>query len=431
MPNLIVLGTQWGDEGKGKIVDLLTDRADVIVRYQGGHNAGHTIVSRGEKFILHLIPSGILHPDKLCVIGNGVALDPHALVEERDMLRNRGVTVDKNLRISDACHLILPYHRAIDKESEKFRGTRRIGTTGRGIGPAYVDKMARIGIRLGDLANPALFREKLEQNLAETNYLLEKLYTTHGLDAETIYNQTMALADRILPFMDDTALTLHRAIRDGKALLFEGAQGTLLDVDHGTYPFVTSSNSSAGGALTGTGVGPTAIDRVLGVTKAYTTRVGSGPFPTELINESGEYLREKGQEFGATTGRARRCGWFDAPAVRYACRINGISEIALTKIDVLDALPTLKIATGYEIRGKKVDEFPRRVELLETARPIYEDHPGWSQPTAGVRNFDALPENAKRYIARIEELIEVPVTVISTGVGREDTVIRQDPFAAR
>ncbi|EQD24399.1 MAG: adenylosuccinate synthetase [Leptospirillum sp. Group IV 'UBA BS'] len=431
MSNLIVLGTQWGDEGKGKIVDLLTDRADVIVRYQGGHNAGHTIVSNGEKFILHLIPSGILHPDKLCVIGNGVALDPQALVEERDMLTTRGVTVDKNLRISDACHLILPYHRAIDKESEKFRGTRRIGTTGRGIGPAYVDKMARIGIRLGDLANPALFREKLEQNLAETNYLLEKLYTTHGLDAETIYGQTMALADRILPFMDDTALTLHHAIRDKKTLLFEGAQGTLLDVDHGTYPFVTSSNSSAGGALTGTGVGPTAIDRVLGVTKAYTTRVGSGPFPTELINESGEYLREKGQEFGATTGRARRCGWFDAPAVRYACRINGISEIALTKIDVLDALPTLKIATGYEIHGKKVEEFPRRVELLEAARPIYESHPGWSQPTSGVRNYDALPDNAKRYIARIEELIEVPVTVLSTGVGREDTVLRQDPFAAR
>ncbi len=431
MPNLIVLGTQWGDEGKGKIVDLLTDRADVIVRYQGGHNAGHTIVSDGEKFILHLIPSGILHADKLCVIGNGVALDPHALVEEREMLTKRGVSVDRNLRISDACHLILPYHRAIDKESEKFRGTRRIGTTGRGIGPAYVDKMARIGIRLGDLANPSLFREKLEQNLAETNYLLEKLYTTHGLDAETIYSQTMSLADRILPFMDDTALTLHKAIKNGKTLLFEGAQGTLLDVDHGTYPFVTSSNSSAGGALTGTGVGPTAIDRVLGVTKAYTTRVGSGPFPTELINESGEYLREKGQEFGATTGRARRCGWFDAPAVRYACRINGISEIALTKIDVLDALPSLKIATGYEINGKKTEEFPRRVELLETARPVYESHPGWTQPTSGVRDFNALPDNAKRYIARIEELIEVPVTVLSTGVGREDTIIRQDPFAAR
>ncbi len=431
MPNLIVLGTQWGDEGKGKIVDLLTNRADVIVRYQGGHNAGHTIVSGGEKFILHLIPSGILHPDKLCVIGNGVALDPHALVEEREMLTKRGVAVDRNLRISDACHLILPYHRAIDKESEKFRGTRRIGTTGRGIGPAYVDKMARIGIRLGDLANPSLFREKLAQNLAETNYLLEKLYTTHGLDVETIYAQTMALADRILPFMDDTALTLHKAIKNGKTLLFEGAQGTLLDVDHGTYPFVTSSNSSAGGALTGTGVGPTAIDRVLGVTKAYTTRVGSGPFPTELINESGEYLREKGQEFGATTGRARRCGWFDAPAVRYACRINGISEIALTKIDVLDALPTLRIATGYEISGRKTEEFPRRVELLEKARPVYESHPGWTQPTSGVQSFDALPDNAKRYIARIEELIDVPVTVLSTGVGREETIVRQDPFAAR
>ncbi len=431
MPNLIVLGTQWGDEGKGKIVDLLTNRADVIVRYQGGHNAGHTIVSEGEKFILHLIPSGILHRDKLCVIGNGVALDPHALVEEREMLQVRGVTVDRNLRISDACHLILPYHRAIDKESEKFRGTRRIGTTGRGIGPAYVDKMARIGIRLGDLSDPKIFREKLTQNLAETNYLLEKLYTTHGLDVETIYRQTMELSDRILPFMDDTALTLHRAIKEKKILLFEGAQGTLLDVDHGTYPFVTSSNSSAGGALTGTGVGPTSIDRVLGVTKAYSTRVGSGPFPTELINESGEYLRERGQEFGATTGRARRCGWFDAPAVRYACRINGISEIALTKIDVLDALPSLKIATGYEIHRDKTSEFPRRVELLEVARPIFETLPGWMGSTSGVRDYGALPDNAKRYIARIEELIEVPVTILSTGVGREDTILRQDPFAIR
>jgi len=430
MPNLIVLGTQWGDEGKGKIIDLLTDRADVIVRYQGGHNAGHTIVKDGEKFVLHLIPSGILHPGKVCVIGNGVALDPQALLEERDNLIRRGIPVGDNLKISDACHLILPYHRAIDKESEKFRGTRRIGTTGRGIGPAYVDKMARIGIRLGDLQSPALFREKLEQNLAETNYLLEKLYKTHGLDANTIYNETMALAADLLPFIDDTALTLYRAIKAGKTLLFEGAQGTLLDVDHGTYPFVTSSNSSAGGALTGTGVGPTMIDRVLGVTKAYTTRVGSGPFPTELINESGEYLREKGQEFGATTGRPRRCGWFDAPAVRYACRINGITEIALTKIDVLDALPVLKIATGYEIGGKKVAEFPRRVEHLEKARPLYEDHPGWTAPISGVRTFDDLPENAKLYIRRIEELIEVPVTIVSTGVGREETIIRQDPFAA-
>ena len=430
MPNLIVLGTQWGDEGKGKIVDLLTDRADVIVRYQGGHNAGHTIVMDGEKFVLHLIPSGILHPGKLCVIGDGVALDPYALSDERDTLRKRGIHVGSNLKISDACHLILPYHRAIDKESEKFRGTRRIGTTGRGIGPAYVDKMARIGIRLGDLENPALFREKLEQNLAETNYLLEKLFKTHGLDVESIFAETMALAEDLLPFVDDTALTLHHAIRAGKTLLFEGAQGTLLDVDHGTYPFVTSSNSSAGGALTGTGVGPTMIDRVLGVTKAYTTRVGSGPFPTELINVSGEYLREKGQEFGATTGRARRCGWFDAPAVRYACRINGITEIALTKIDVLDALPVLKIATAYEIDGKRVTEFPRRVERLENARPIYEDHPGWAGPISGIRQFDDLPENARLYIRRIEELIEVPVTIVSTGVDREETILRQDPFAA-
>lgn len=431
MSNLIVLGTQWGDEGKGKIVDLLTEKADVIVRYQGGHNAGHTIVMHGEKFVLHLIPSGILHPGKVCVIGNGVALDPHALIEERNDLVRRGIPVGDNLKISDACHLILPYHRAIDKESENVRGTRRIGTTGRGIGPAYVDKMARIGIRLGDLEHPSLFREKLEQNLAETNYLLEKLFKTHALDAKSIYDETMALADDLLPFIDDTALTLHRALRDGKTLLFEGAQGTLLDVDHGTYPFVTSSNASAGGALTGSGVGPTRIDRVLGVTKAYTTRVGSGPFPTELTDASGENLRQKGQEFGATTGRPRRCGWFDAPAVRYACRINGISEIALTKIDVLDTLPVLKIATGYEIDGKRVDEFPRRVEKLEKARPLFEEHPGWTAPTSGLRSFDRMPENARRYIRRIEELIEVPVTLISTGVDRDDTIIRQDPFAAR
>lgn len=431
MANIIILGAQWGDEGKGKLVDLLTERADCIVRYQGGHNAGHTLVVGDEKFVLHLIPAGILHPGKTCVIGNGIALDPQALIEEIDDLSQRGIPVDNtNLKISDACHLILPYHRAIDKESEKQKGTRRIGTTGRGIGPAYVDKMARIGIRAGDLAHPKIFREKLSQNLQEMNYLMEKLFRAHGFDLESLYTEVMTQGERILPYLTDTSLYLWEEARRGSSILFEGAQGTLLDVDHGTYPYVTSSNASAGGALTGTGIGPTMIDKVLGVTKAYTTRVGSGPFPTEQTGVEGEMLRERGQEFGATTGRARRCGWFDAVAVRYAARINGLTGIILTKIDVLDHLEEIPVCTGYRIGTRLVSEFPHHIEDLENAKPIYEKLSGWKTTTRGIRRWEELPKEAQVYVRWIEQQVGVPVCIISTGSERSETITIQEPFAA-
>ena len=430
MANIIILGAQWGDEGKGKLVDLLTEQADCIVRYQGGHNAGHTLVVGEEKFVLHLIPAGILHPGKTCVIGNGIALDPQALIEEIDDLSRRGIPVESNLKISDACHLILPYHRAIDKESEKLKGTRRIGTTGRGIGPAYVDKMARIGIRAGDLAHPKIFREKLSQNLQEMNYLMEKLFRAHGLDLESLYSEVMTQGERILPYLTDTSLYLWEEARKGSSILFEGAQGTLLDVDHGTYPFVTSSNASAGGALTGTGLGPTMIDKVLGVTKAYTTRVGSGPFPTEQTGPEGERLRERGQEFGATTGRARRCGWFDAVAVRYAARINGLTGIILTKIDVLDHLETIPVCTGYRIGTRMVTEFPHHIEDVANAKPVYEALPGWNATTRGIRRWEELPKEAREYVRWIERQVGVPVIMISTGSERSETITIQEPFPA-
>lgn len=430
MANIIILGAQWGDEGKGKLVDLLTEQADCIVRYQGGHNAGHTLVVGEEKFVLHLIPAGILHPGKTCVIGNGIALDPQALIEEIDDLSRRGIPVESNLKISDACHLILPYHRAIDKESEKLKGTRRIGTTGRGIGPAYVDKMARIGIRAGDLAHPKIFREKLSQNLQEMNYLMEKLFRAHGLDLESLYSEVMTQGERILPYLTDTSLYLWEEARKGSSILFEGAQGTLLDVDHGTYPFVTSSNASAGGALTGTGLGPTMIDKVLGVTKAYTTRVGSGPFPTEQTGPEGERLRERGQEFGATTGRARRCGWFDAVAVRYAARINGLTGIILTKIDILDHLETIPVCTGYRIGTRMVTEFPHHIEDVANAKPVYEALPGWNVTTRGIRRWEELPKEAQEYVRWIERQVGVPVIMISTGSERSETITIQEPFPA-
>ncbi|MHB1606525.1 MAG: adenylosuccinate synthase [Leptospirales bacterium] len=431
MANIIILGAQWGDEGKGKLVDLLTERADCIVRYQGGHNAGHTLVVGDEKFVLHLIPAGILHPGKTCVIGNGIALDPQALIEEIDDLSLRGILVDNtNLKISDSCHLILPYHRAIDKESEKVKGTRRIGTTGRGIGPAYVDKMARIGIRAGDLAHPKIFREKLSQNLQEMNYLMEKLFRAHGFDLESLYAEVMHQGERILPYLTDTSLYLWEEARKGSSILFEGAQGTLLDVDHGTYPYVTSSNASAGGALTGTGIGPTLIDKVLGVTKTYTTRVGSGPFPTEQTGTEGEMLRERGQEFGATTGRARRCGWFDAVAVRYAARINGLTGLILTKIDVLDHLEEIPVCTGYRIGTRTVSEFPHHIEDMENAKPVYEILPGWKTSTRGIRHWKELPKEAQAYVRWIEQRVGVQVCMISTGSERSETITIHEPFAA-
>lgn len=429
MPGLVVVGTQWGDEGKGKIVDLLSEQADVVARYQGGHNAGHTVVLGQDTFVLHLVPSGILHPGKLCIIGNGVVVDPAALLEELAELEKRGVSVHDRLLVSARAHLIMPYHKAIEKESEKLKGTRRIGTTGRGIGPAYVDKMARIGICVGDLLRPDLFRRKLSTNLAEMNFLLQQLYKVPGFDLEKVYTQYMEQGERIRRFIGDTALVLNRSLDEGKRVLFEGAQGTHLDVDHGTYPYVTSSNATAGGACTGTGVGPTRIERVLGVVKAYTTRVGSGPFPTELTDATGAKLQERGHEFGATTGRPRRCGWFDAPLARYATRVNGLTSVAVTKLDVLDDCAEIKICTAYRDGTRMLTDMPPDVHALEHCEPVYETLPGWRSATTGVTEHDKLPPAAKRYLARIEALIGARITLISTGSRRDETVRLTDPFA--
>lgn len=428
MSNVVITGAQWGDEGKGKIVDLLTEDADYIVRYQGGHNAGHTVVIGNEEFILHLIPSGILRSGKKCVIGNGVVIDPHALIAEIDGLIEKGIGVRDNLFISGRAHVIMPYHRAIEKESEKLKGSLRIGTTGRGIGPTYADKMARVGIRVVDLIDRDVFREKLKINLQEMNYFLEKLYGVKGFELEHVYHEYMGYAERLRDFVVDTSLLLSRVIDEGKNILFEGAQGTHLDVDHGTYPYVTSSNATAGGACTGTGVGPTKIDRVVGVVKAYTTRVGSGPFPTEIKDKTGEYLRERGREYGATTGRPRRCGWFDAPATSYAAKVNGFTDLAVTKLDVLDDLDEIKICVGYRYNGKIFREMPSALKVLEACEPIYESMEGWRVSTSGISKYEDLPQKAKRYIKRIEELVGVEVDIISTGFRRDETILLNKIF---
>jgi adenylosuccinate synthase len=431
MPALVVVGTQWGDEGKGKIVDLLSEQADGVVRFQGGHNAGHTIVLGKETFVLHLIPSGILHPGKLCVIGNGVVIDPAALLDEAAQLEKRGVPIRGRLNISSNAHLIMPYHKAIEKESERLKGARRIGTTGRGIGPAYVDKMARIGIRVGDLLEPDLFREKLTANLNEMNYLLEQTFKVESIDLEKVYREYMGYAAEIRDYIADTSWILNQWIQEGKRVLFEGAQGTHLDVDHGTYPFVTSSNASAGGACTGTGVGPTHISAVVGVVKAYTTRVGSGPFPTELKDDAGSRLQERGHEFGATTGRPRRCGWFDALLVRYAVRVNGLSGVAVTKLDVLDDSEEIKICVGYRCRDKTYEEMPTGLTVQEKCEPIYETMAGWRSPTTGMKSFDQLPKQAKNYLSRLETLMGCRIFLISTGTRREEAIQLQDPYSLR
>lgn len=429
MPNLVVIGTQWGDEGKGKIVDILARDAEVVVRFQGGSNAGHTVVNGSETFVFHLIPSGILYRGTLCVIGNGVVIDPGALIEELDQLHAKGIRIGKNFVISQRAHLILPYHKAIEKASEQSKGSRRIGTTGRGIGPSYADKMARIGIRVGDLLNPALFRRKLEENLAEMNLFLERLYQVEGFELEKVFQQYMTYADRLKGHIVDTSLLLNKAINNGKSVLFEGAQGTHLDVDLGTYPYVTSSSAAAGGACIGTGVGPTKIDAVMGVAKAYTTRVGSGPFPTELTDEVGGGLQGRGKEFGATTGRPRRCGWFDAVVVRYATRVNGLTSLALTKLDVLDGCEELKLCTGYRHDGNLYREMPSDLDVLMGCEPVYERMPGWTASTTGVTSYAKLPREAKRYLQRIEELAECRIDMISTGSKRQETIILRDPMA--
>jgi adenylosuccinate synthase len=425
--NLAVLGAQWGDEGKGKIVDLLSLHFSIVARYQGGHNAGHTVHLEGRKFILRLLPSGILHPDVTCVIGNGVVVDPDALFDEIDELARYGVEVGNRLLISERAHLILPYHRELDLLAEARRGERKIGTTSRGIGPAYEDKVARRGIRVGDLFDESSLAEEVRENVSARNRLIRD----STLDWRPVYERLLAHAARMRSWVGDVSLTLAQAMAAGRPILFEGAQGTLLDIDHGTYPFVTSSNASIGGVCTGLGVGPHTIKSILGVVKAYSTRVGEGPLPTELDGESGRRLRDSGQEYGAVTGRPRRCGWYDAVAVRYAVRINGLDAVALTKLDVLDGLPEIQVCRAYRLDGQTLHEYPADIRHLASCEPIYETLPGWSRPTAGVRTFDDLPSEAKHYIARLEEVSGVTVAIVSTGSDRADTIVRPGSIAER
>ena len=433
--NVVVLGTQWGDEGKGKVVDLLTEKASLVVRYQGGHNAGHTLVINGEKTVLHLIPSGILRNNVTCVIGNGVVLAPDALLREVAMLEERGVPVKERLVISEACPLILPYHVALDMAREKARGSKAIGTTGRGIGPSYEDKVARRGLRVGDLFNPELFAEKLKEVLEFHNFALVNYYKVDAVDFQETFDAAMEYAKVLKPLVVDVTELLDQARVNGDNILFEGAQGTLLDIDHGTYPYVTSSNTTAGGVATGAGFGPLNLDYVLGIVKAYTTRVGSGPFPTELYDGQdkqdpvGRHLGEKGHEFGATTGRLRRTGWFDAVAMRRAVQINSISGFCLTKLDVLDGVETIKICTGYQLEDGTVTKVtPMAAEGYEKVTPVYEEMPGWNDNTFGVTELDKLPQAAVNYIKRLEELTGVPIDIISTGPDRNETFILRNPF---
>lgn len=419
----IVVGAQWGDEGKGKIVDLLSDSVDIVARYQGGANAGHTIVIEGKKFVLHLIPSGILQQDVQCVIGNGVVIDPVALMEEIAMLEGFGISIKDRLFISHKAHLIMPYHKMLDKARES-QASAAIGTTGRGIGPAYIDKFSRSGIRIVDLLDRQIFEEKLRANIEEKNTVLKKIYDHEELAIESIISEYLDFDIKIDPYIKDTTLLLNQAISEGKSVLLEGAQGALLDVDHGTYPFVTSSNPTSGGACTGLGVPPTSIDSVIGVVKAYTTRVGNGPFPTELHDEMGEELRRIGAEFGATTGRPRRCGWLDGVALRYSVMINGIDTIALTKLDVLDNVKSIGICTGYEVDGKMLRSFPANVQDLAKVKPHYEFHEGWNCSLAGIKQYNDLPKAAKDYISAIEQIAGAKVGIVSLSPDRADTIIR-------
>ena len=426
--NIVVIGTQWGDEGKGKIVDWLTDRAQGVVRFQGGHNAGHTLVVKGKKTVLHLIPSGILRDSVHCYIGNGVVCSPEALIEEVEMLEKNGVDVARRLTISEACPLILPHHVALDHAREAAKGAGKIGTTGRGIGPAYEDKIARRAIRMQDLLHRERFAAKLGEVLDYHNYVLKHYFKWETVDFNKTLDQAMELAEKIKPMIGDVPRQLYDANKRGENLLFEGAQGTLLDIDHGTYPFVTSSNCTAGGASTGSGMGPSSMHYILGITKAYTTRVGSGPFPTELFDDNGKWLAEKGHEVGATTGRARRCGWFDAAALKRSIQINGLTGMCVTKLDVLDGMDTIRICTGYKLGGEVCDILPVGSEMLADCEPIYEEHPGWKDSTVGVKTFEALPANAQSYLKRMEELCGVPADIISTGPDREETIVRRHPF---
>lgn len=426
--NVVVLGTQWGDEGKGKIVDLLTEQIAAVVRFQGGHNAGHTLVIDGEKTVLHLIPSGILRRNVLCLIGNGVVLSPQALLKEIDGLEARGVPVTERLRLSPACPLILPYHVALDQARELARGNAKIGTTGRGIGPAYEDKVARRGLRLGDILDEQRFAEKLKEVMSYHNFMLQNYYKADAVDYDAVLAECMEMATKLRPMIADVTAILHDFRRQGKSIMFEGAQGSLLDIDHGTYPYVTSSNTTAGGTSTGSGFGPLYLDYILGITKAYTTRVGGGPFPTELYCDTGKRLAERGHEFGSTTGRARRCGWFDAVALRHAIAINSVSGLCLTKLDVLDGLDQISICVGYQDKDGNPVSSLNGSEDYEKVTPIYEQVPGWSESTVGAKTLEELPEAARAYIRRLEELVGAPVDIISTGPDRNETIVLRDPF---
>jgi adenylosuccinate synthase len=425
MPAIVLLGAQWGDEGKGKATDILGDRVEYVVRYQGGNNAGHTVVIGDQKYALHLLPSGILSPNVIPVIGNGVVIDPAVLLDEIKGLNERGIDTSK-LVISTNAHLITPYHRTIDKVSERFLGKAKIGTTGRGIGPAYSDKISRIGIRVQDLFDHSILQKKLEGALKDKNQVLTKVFNRKDMQVEEILEEYLGYAEVLRPYIADTALLLNKALENGKTVLLEGSQGTLLDVDHGTYPFVTSSNPTAGGACTGSGIGPTKIERVIGIVKAYTTRVGSGPFPTELENEDGEKLRTIGHEYGTTTGRNRRCGWYDAPIARFAVRINGLTDFFLTKLDVLTGWEKIPVCVAYDIDGKRVEEVPSSQTDFHHAKPIYEYLPGWSEDISKARTLSDLPKNARDYIAFLEEISGAPMSAIGVGPGRDETIVTRD-----
>ena len=429
MGNVVVVGTQWGDEGKGKVVDLLASSADIVVRFQGGNNAGHTLVVNGEKTICHLIPSGILHEDKKCLIGNGVVVDPAVLLEEMNDLEKRGISVTpERLSLSEKAHIVMPYHKAIDLAREAAKGSGKLGTTGRGIGPCYEDKVARIGIRAVDLLEPDTLEAKIRTNLKEKNFYLEKFLKAEPLEFQPIYEKYSSMAEILTPFIADVSQEIDQAIKDGKTILFEGAQGTHLDVDHGTYPFVTSSNPISGTVCTGAGVGPDKLHHVVGIVKAYTTRVGAGPFPTELLDETGDYIQERGAEFGATTGRRRRCGWLDLVVVRDSVRLNGLTSLSITKLDVLTGLERVKVCVGYELDGRRIESRPASLKKLARCKPLYEDLPGWKEDISSAKAVKDLPPQARNYLKVIEERTAVPFSLVSVGPGREETIKLKDPF---
>lgn len=427
MAAVVLIGAQWGDEGKGKITDFLAEKADMVVRYQGGNNAGHTVVINNETYKLHLIPSGIFYSEKVCVIGNGLVIDPKVLIEELDYLEGRGIRT-KNLRISGNAHVIMPYHQILDALEEEFKGDEKIGTTKRGIGPAYKDKASRTGIRFSDFLDKEEFAKRLAFNIKEKNLIINRIYGQKELDYEKILQEYLGYAQRVRPYIADASLEVNSFLDQGKKVLFEGAQGTLLDLDHGTYPYVTSSNPVAGAACIGAGVGPTRIAKVVGVVKSYTTRVGEGPFPTELTCQTGELIRSRGGEYGTTTGRPRRCGWFDTVIVRYAVRISGISDFAFTKLDVLTGMDTLKICTGYRYRGSLLTEFPQSLKILAECEAVYEEMPGWQEDLTSISHYQQLPQAARNYVERIEELTKVPISLLAVGPGRTQTIVRNDIF---